>query len=277
MSAAPRPASTVILVRDGAEGLEVFMERRHIQSDFVGGAYVFPGGRVDAADALPEERCRGLDDRRASEALGLPRGGLAFWAAAVRECFEEAGVLLAYPDRGNDLVDFSDEDVEDRFRAHRDRLNDGALTLGQILEREDLLLATDRLHYWSHWITPAGQPRRYDTRFFVAEAPPAQTAAHDDWELTASAWVRPETAIEKAQKREWMVIFPTVMTLRELAEFDSAALLLERACAPRDIPACQPKEHEGRVLLPGDEGYETADPDVSHLDPAIWFRAAFER
>jgi 8-oxo-dGTP pyrophosphatase MutT (NUDIX family) len=268
-----RLASTVLLVRDHATagGVEVFMERRHIESDFVGGAYVFPGGGVDPEDRVPEELCRGLDDRRASARLGLEHGGLAFWVAAIRECFEEAGVLLAYGP-GGELLDFADPEVEDRYRALRDELNAGNLGLIELARAEGLELATDRMHYWGHWITPEGQPRRYDTRFFVARAPENQTAAHDDWELTHSAWVTPAEAIERAVRREWMIIFPTLMNLKQLGELGSAEQAMAWAAATPELVPMVPRVLGDRIVLPGDAGYEEAERDTSKSSPDVWFR-----
>lgn len=267
-----RPASTVLLVRDARSGIEVFMERRHLDSGFVGGAYVFPGGRVDPDDAIDPARITDLDEPTANQRLGLTSGGLAHYVAAIRECFEEAGVLLAY-DRSGSLLDFGDPAVEDHFKRLRDQLNAGTLSIQTIADQEDLRLATDRIGYWSHWITPFGEPRRYDTRFFVTEAPSGQTAGHDDWELTHSAWVSPQEAIERALRREWMIIFPTLMNLKALARHDTAAAAVAWAnLQPVPLPANLPRVLKGRVVLPGDEGYEVAEGDISKVD-----RDAFEK
>jgi 8-oxo-dGTP pyrophosphatase MutT (NUDIX family) len=271
----PRLAATVILVRDGDAGVEVFMEERHIRSDFVGGAYVFPGGAVDPDDRVPEELCAGRTDRSASRLLGIEHGGLAYFVAAIRECFEEAGVLLAY-DRSGALLDFGDAAKEARFREWRDRLNASSATLLDLARAEGLRLATDRIHYWGHWITPEGQPRRYDTRFFLGEAPANQTATHDDWELTASAWVAPAEALERARRHEWMIIFPTLWNLRELARFESAGAAAAWAAEEsRPRPLYVPRVTGERVVLPGDEGYEQATRDTTGADPGFWFRSFF--
>ncbi len=273
-----RPASTILLVRDAlapATGLEVFMERRHLQSGFVGGAYVFPGGRVDPADAIDPAHCTDLDEPTANQRLGLTTGGLAHYVAAIRECFEEAGVLLAY-DRSGSLLDFGDRAVEEHFKQLRERLNAGTLTMLELADQENLRLATDRIAYWSHWITPVGEPRRYDTRFFVTHAPARQTAVHDDWELTHSAWVAPREAIERALRREWMIIFPTLMNLKTLAAHDTAlAAVAWAARQPVPLPANQPKLFEGRVVLPGDQGYDQAETDLTNVDWNAFDRSFF--
>lgn len=248
------------------------MERRHLDSAFVGGAYVFPGGRVDPGDAVDPAVCMGPDEGLARERLGLAVGALDHYVAAVRECFEEAGVLLAY-DRSGSLLDFGDRAVDEHFRHLRQELNAGRLTLAEIVSREGLRLATDRLAYWSHWITPVGEPRRYDTRFFVAEAPTGQTAGHDDRELTSSAWVSPAEAIERAARREWMIIYPTLMNLRALARHNRVRDAITWANAqPLPLPANLPRVLGDRVVLPGDPGYDQAEGDVSRVDPAVFTR-----
>lgn len=270
-----RLASTILLVRDApaAGGVEVFMERRHLQSGFVGGAYVFPGGRVDPADAIDTGHCTDLDEATANRRLGLEGGGLAHYVAAIRECFEEAGVLLAY-DRSGTILDFGDPAVEEHFKRLRDQLNAGTVTIQQIADRENLRLATDRIAYWSHWITPVGEPRRYDTRFFVTHAPERQTAGHDDWELTSSAWVTPREAIERAIRREWMIIFPTLVNLKSLGRHSTAdAAVAWAAAQPIPLPVNQPKVFGDRVVLPGDEGYDLAEADLTKVDPGILARA----
>jgi 8-oxo-dGTP pyrophosphatase MutT (NUDIX family) len=249
--------------------VEVFMARRHADTVFVGGAYVFPGGRVDPEDAIDPAYCAGIDEAVANRRLGLRKGGLAHFVAAIRECFEEAGVLLAY-DRSGSLLEFADPTVEAHFKELRDRLNAGDLSIQQIAEREQLRLATDRIEYWSHWITPMGEPRRYDTRFFATLAPESQTAAHDDWELTGSAWVTPREALERGARREWKIIFPTLRTLEALDRHETAAAAVAWAARqPLPLPANQPRVFGGRVVLPGDDGYAEGEADLSKVDPAV--------
>ena len=277
--ATARHASTVLLLRDSERGVEVFMERRHIKSDFVGGAYVFPGGRVDPEDRVDEALCHGLTDRDASDRLSLQEGGLTFYVAAIRECFEEAGVLLAY-DRDGRLLDFSDRSVEERYETLRAELNAGRLNLLDIAAREGLTLATDRISYWAHWITPEGQPRRYDTRFFVARVPRNQTAGHDDHELTNSAWVTAREALEHGRRKEWMIIFPTIRNLQKLAEYESADAAIAAMDAQEEFPVMQPRvllgrtpDEPARAVLPGDEGYEEAAARPSAANVKDWQRA----
>jgi 8-oxo-dGTP pyrophosphatase MutT (NUDIX family) len=255
-----RTASTMILLRDADSGPEVFLVKRHIKSDFVGGAHVFPGGVVEPADALDDALCAGRTDDSASKTLGLPRGGLAYWAAAIRECFEEAGVLLACDSQGRIPV-FEGEHSE-RFRSYRRALNSNEMSFAEMLLREGLKLAAHRVYYWGHWVTPEGEPRRYDTRFFLAVAPERQTAAHDGRELTDSAWAPPAVALEKARTREWTIIFPTVRNLMLLKAFRTARDAESHARQLRHIPMILPRvvsdEKGTRILIPGDEGYERA-------------------
>jgi 8-oxo-dGTP pyrophosphatase MutT (NUDIX family) len=262
-----RDAATVMLVRDGADGrLEVFMLRRNLNSDFVGGAYVFPGGAVDPADyhADLEPICEGRTDVDASTALGLqpPEGGLAYWVAAVRECFEEAGVLLAY-DADGAIVDFRDPEVAKRFDAHRSAVDNGERRLVEICEEEGLRLAVDSMHYFSHWITPVGPPRRYDTRFFVAAAPVGQVALHDDRETIANCWIAPTEALRRCKAGEFEMILPTIRNLEAIARSETAADVLAAASALETIPAVLPRVVDDgggmRILLPGDPGYDDAD------------------
>lgn len=206
METVPRDAATIMLVRDGDDGVEVFMLRRNLSSVGWGGLYLFPGGAVDDADrhADLEKVCRGRTDAQASAILGVKEGGLAFWVAAVRECWEEAGVLLvdgALPD--------------ERYREAVDR---GERHFSDVLIELGLMITADAIDYVSHWITPVGPPRRYDTRFFVAEAPAGQVARHDDREAIAHLWIRPAEALERQQAGELEMLPPTIANLRYLCQ-----------------------------------------------------------
>jgi 8-oxo-dGTP pyrophosphatase MutT (NUDIX family) len=256
-----RDAATVLLVRDGDDGLEVFMLRRNLRSEFVGGAYVFPGGAVDPSDReLDLERwCRGRSDADASARLGIARGGLAFWVAAIRESFEESGVLLAYG-RSGELVRLDHPDVADRFVEHRRDVDEGKRTLVSVCEEEDLVLAVDTMWYFGHWITPEGAPRRYDTRFFLAAAPPAQTPLHDDRETIAHIWVRPVDALERHATGELPMLPPTIASLRALASSPTAAEALAAAAETLDVGTVQPRvvnDRGGlRIVMPGDPEFD---------------------
>ena len=210
-----RLAATVMLIRDGRAGLEVYMVKRTGRGAFPD-LHVFPGGKVDEADYAPG-LCTEIDDVQASRLLGVAAGGLRYWVAVARECFEECGVLLAW--RGDDFVDFSDQQVVQQFETYRAGLLDGSLDFNTLCEQEGLHIAADQLAYFSHWITPEMAPRRFNTRFFVAAMrhdqrtlPHAAEAADDDW-------VTPAQALAKAESNEWQMIDPTLRSLETLSQF----------------------------------------------------------
>ena len=254
----PLPAATVTLVRDSARGPEVLMMRRNLQSGFVPGAHVFPGGALDEADDAPALRalCAGLAEDEANRILGVAGGGLAYWAAAIRESFEEAGVLVAYGDPRH-LLALDRAEEAGRFRAHRHALNAGERDFIEIVREEGLLLAADQLVYFSHWITPVTAPRRYDTRFFIAVAPPEQEPLHDNQETISHLWVRPADALDRHRQDRFSMRLPTVRTLEEFAAYDSVASLMQAMRNKRDIDANLPRiTRSGQYLVPGDPGYE---------------------
>lgn len=271
-----RDAATVMLVRDGPTGvLEVLMVQRNLRSDFVGGAHVFPGGAVDDADrvAAMEGLCAGGGDGACSARLGVDKGGLALYVAAIRECFEEAGVLLARRPGDEHGLSFSDPEAAARFVAHRASVHAGR-PLAEVLVEEGLVLDVDRLHYVSHWITPEGAPRRYDTRFFVAEAPPEQVPLHDERETVASVWISPDEALARHQKGEIDLILPTIRNLQELARHGCASELMAAARAIEHVLTIQPRLVTGpdglRILLPGDAGYDDRDAVGEGPDATPW-------
>ncbi|MGH9293386.1 MAG: NUDIX hydrolase [Acidimicrobiales bacterium] len=289
-----RDAATVMLVRDrdecrparrdlnagagagGSPGMEVLMLRRNLESTWVGGAHLFPGGALDAEDRSAEMAsfCRGRSDAEASAVMGVVEGGGAFFVAAVRECFEEAGILLAATGAGP--VSFSDPADARRFEEHRRRLNAGEVSLASICRDEGLVLELDRLGYFSHWITPEGSPRRYDTRFFVAVVPEHQEALCDDHEVVDSIWIEPGDALERHAAGEIDLLLPTTKNLEAISRFTAADDLLAAAAAV-DVPAIQPRlavEGPGvRIMLPGDPGYEAA----TGLPPGAPFPGARHR
>jgi 8-oxo-dGTP pyrophosphatase MutT (NUDIX family) len=242
-----REAATVMLVRDDPD-LHVFMLRRNPRSVFSPNAYVFPGGGVDPADHHPEvwARVRGLDDAVASRLVGVERGGLRFWVAAARESFEEAGFVLGA--------------APPSFDTTRDALNAGSLDWPSALVEHDVELHLDELAVFAHWLTPEGSPRRYDTWFFVAEAPIDQHGSHDDSEAVDSEWVRPADALDRCRAGEIELIFPTLRTLLALSRFErSADLLAAVRDAQHDGTAAVVGDGSGqRVWLPGD-----AEPGTS--------------
>ena len=260
-----RAAATVMLVRDHPiNGLEVFMLQRTLAAVFAKGMYVFPGGRVDANDNEEqlEAICDGLDDEEASALLQIPNGGLSYWVAAIRECFEEAGVLLARPTDGSELVRFdTDVALQNRFNVARHAIHDGTMSLVELCTTENLRLVTDNIHYVSHWITPLGEPRRFDTRFFIARAPEAQEPLHDDNETIASLWVSPIEALERHARGDLAMIPPTTSNLQFLAPHGTTTDALNAAKKIGTPTAILPKlktDADGKVIgiaMPGDADY----------------------
>ena len=258
-SVKPLPAATVTLVRDAPRGLEVLMLQRSHSLKFMPGVYVFPGGALDAADSSPEMQamCAGLEDEAASRALGVERGGIAYWVAAIREAFEEAGILLAYDASGN-MVSLHG-DAAERYRAHRSSLDQRRGDFGAIVREEGLRLAVDRLTYFGHWITPVRAPRRYDTRFFLAVAPERQEARHDNYETIAQVWVRPQEALDLCARETLNMRFPTIKTLEQFTQCATAAELVAVLSSTRVVRPLLPRmTRDGRTLLPNDPGYEEA-------------------
>jgi 8-oxo-dGTP pyrophosphatase MutT (NUDIX family) len=204
-----------------------------------------------------------MDDERASAVLGVPSGGLAYWVAAIRECFEETGILLAW--RNGCFPDYREVGTAKLYATVRNALLNNEATFAELLARNGLRPAAESLQYFAHWITPEGQPRRYDTRFFLASAPQGQAGIHDGSELTESCWVSPADAIRKAESREWTIVFPTMKNLMLLCNYPGAeaALAAARAGRVRTIQPRVVKDGDGvRFLLPEDEGYEQAGPPV---------------
>jgi len=258
--AIPRPAATVILARNVSDGIEVFMMERTTAVEFAKGMHVFPGGALDRADHHPDiaSLCVGLDDKLASDTLGIDQGGLAYWVAAIRECFEESGLLLGY--RGNDQLLKLAADEADRLATLRFEMAQNKLSFMDILLREQVKAATDRIAYYSHWVTQAGRPRRYDTRFFVAQAPEGQTAQEDNHETVGKIWVRPDQAIDLHRCGTLNLMFPTIKTLESLAPFKYVEELLEYARKPRPKQVMAPvagisRSGEAHNLIPGDFAY----------------------
>ena len=256
-------AATVMLIRDGSDGIEVFMLRRTMAAVFAGGLYVFPGGRVDAADSSPALAavCHGLDDAAASTSLDIVAGGLAYWVGAIRECFEEAGVLLA-ADSNGEVVRFDEPQVEQRFNAYRHEVHEGHLALEQLCHDEGLVLTPGAIGYVAHWVTPMGERRRFDTRFFVARAPQAQTPLHDDGETIESLWVQPVDALARLEAGDLAMLPPTKACLELLAGFTTADDVLEHVATMPPPPRILPKgtfDAAGRfvgLVFPWDPGYD---------------------
>ena len=226
-----------------------------------------PSTRLDGGPEA-EAICAGRTDAGASALLGFESGGLAYWVAVVRETFEEAGILLARREGGPDLL-AGDPAEEARFATERAAVNQGTRRFLDLCRAEGLRLSVGDIHYFAHWITPRGAPRRYDTRFFVAAAPPGQIAAHDAGETIADVWISPHDALARHRAGEIEIIFPTIRNLQVIGRFATSAALLEAAEeASSAVPAIEPRvvpDGNGmRIVLPGDPGYERGavpDPD----------------
>lgn len=260
MSVAPaRPASTVVLLRP-AHPFEIFLVRRSDSIAFMGGAHVFPGGRVDAEDRLDDvdSRSDGASAAAARMPDVPPDVAVAHHVAALRELFEEAGVLLAAP-----FAKLS----PDRLERHRRDLLAGTIKFADIIRREDLRLALDELAYFAHWVTPEIETRRFDTRFFIARAPEGQTPVHDEGETSHSEWLEPLAAIAHCRRGLISLPPPTWTTLGMLSRFESIDDVFAWA-RRKPIPRVQPRfEKRGdRTLLfyPGDPMY----PAVEGFDAA---------
>ena len=246
----PVPAATILLVRDAGAGLEVFMVERHHEIDFATGALVFPGGKLDPGDRDPRALAR-----CAPTADPADEGALALRITAIRETFEEAGVLLARPRGASTLV--APERSREIGRRHRARLLADERGVADIAEAEDLELATDLLVPFAHWITPEFMPKRFDTHFFLVPAPWGQAAAHDGSESVDSAWITPSLALAEAEAGRRTIVFPTLLNLRKLGCSASVAEALERA--RRDpivtvLPRVERREGRAVVRIPPEAG-----------------------
>jgi glyoxylase-like metal-dependent hydrolase (beta-lactamase superfamily II)/8-oxo-dGTP pyrophosphatase MutT (NUDIX family) len=260
----PRRSASLIVLRDGADGLEVLMLRRaEREGDQNSGAAVFPGGHLDNEDKRAHALCLGIDDARASALLGVAAGGLDYWVAAIRECFEEAGLLFAR-DRSGHWVDLQAFD-HGNVHGWRHDLHAGRVDLAGLCEAQGWRLASDRLHYFSHWLTPPGRPKRFDTRFLITIAPPAQQASADDNETAELMWLRPVDALAPERKLKLMLV--TEETLRTLAGFERAADALAFAARERDVPLTMPRIGSNakgmRPVLPNHWAYA----EIGRLDP----------
>ena len=259
----PAPAATLVLIRDRPGGsIECLLMQRHQKSKFAAGAFVFPGGKIETDDN-PEDAaawCRGLDAATAARRLSLaaaPRTALGYWIGAIRETFEEAGLLLAVDADGRDAA------IEaPRLAEYRKACQSDNRAFWSLLRNEGLKLATDRLVYFAHWITPEDQPLRFDTRFFAAPAPAGQEATGDEYEMTDLRWLAPAEAVAASQRGEIMLRNPTV---KNLLRFDGARTVAEALDQVRDRPVrtILPRivvQADGtrRALLPGEPGYDEA-------------------
>jgi len=241
--AAARPAATILLLREGPDGMETLMLRRTRRAGFVPGAYVFAGGRVDLADGEPDavRRLQGLLPEAAAARLGLGTDAVppaaAYYVAALREAFEETGLLVGVSTSGAPAPS-AGEDPE--VARTRDRLLADEITFGQALDHLEVTVDAAAVEYVAHWITPVQEPRRYDTRFFAAVVARERQFLLNPAEMTDARWLTPRNALALHARGRLPMVFPTIRTLQALEEHDSPAAALS-AFAAREIPPILPR------------------------------------
>lgn len=219
----PRPAATIVLLRDGAEGMEVLLMRRSRKAGFVPGAYVFPGGRVDATDALPPvvSLLDDIDPETARHRLahdGDPPA-IAYYLAALREAFEETGILVALRADGSAPPTAAEDPSVDEIR---DALMGDRIGFDEAISGLGCRIAGGAIEYIAHWITPEPEPRRYDTRFFAAKVPRGATPIIDPREMTDALWLTPTDALLGLDRGDLPMVFPTIKTIEALSRYDTA-------------------------------------------------------
>jgi glyoxylase-like metal-dependent hydrolase (beta-lactamase superfamily II)/8-oxo-dGTP pyrophosphatase MutT (NUDIX family) len=278
--AVPRPAATVMLLREGRDGIEVLAIRRHEKLAFMGGMWVFPGGSVCAADAAAEAFARipGPSQSgcpRLATLQGEPidqHACLALAVAACRETFEETGVLLASDAAGNQCG----SDFVARLQDKRRDIASQPELFAELLRAENLFLRVERLVYWAHWITPSVVPRRFDTRFFLARAPEGQVAVHDGVELVEARWMRPADALAEAKRGTIEIANATTATLRVLAQRESVDDALAAARATVEIERHRPCVAQGsggaRTFHRDDAAYH----EIHWSDPAETMQTTYD-
>jgi len=264
MPAVPKDATSVILLRDASsqDSIEILMVRRHALSQFAGDMHVFPGGGVEEADCEEgvAELCTGLGPEDAMSIIGeasTPQRALGFFVAGIRETFEEAGILLACESSG-ETVSYKGKRAAG-FADYRKEMRDNQLSFNVMIAREGLKLAVNRLAYFAHWITPDIFPVRFDTRFFLAPAPPHQKASHDNVEATDHLWITPLEALERNKSGTFSMLPPTIANLMALSRFSSVEEALASA-ERKDVQVISPQisfeDGSMRLLLPEDPDYQ---------------------
>jgi len=281
MIAIPKKATTVILLKENeSNGFEIFLLKRHEKSSFMGGNFVYPGGRVDPDDGGLEicSFCNGITPEEAHQMFGgsmPPDQSFGHYIAGIRELFEEAGVLLAYDQDGNP-IHFKDPAEKEHFLNYRDLLQKGRLTLFQLAQKERLIFALDQLHYYAHWITPEARSERFDTRFFLARHPAGQEASYDQKETTSELWVTPKKGLEDNLEGKLVLSPPTLKTLEDLSRFKSIHEVfnsLKRKEIRPILPILAKTSVEVLILFPWDPEYDVfrkgeIPKDMTHGRPS---------
>jgi 8-oxo-dGTP pyrophosphatase MutT (NUDIX family) len=255
--AVPVAAATLVLFRDRTEnGPALLLTRRHQASTFAGGDYVFPGGKVRVDDNPPDaaQWCRGFDAASAARRLGVSEAeAIAHAVGVIRETFEEVGILLAYDARG----DVARVDAP-RFAQYRKACDADNRAFWDMVRAEALTLATERLVYFAHWITPEENPLRFDTRFFAAEMPAGQEAVADEFEITDVRWLGPAEALAAERRKEISLRNPTIRNIELFVGATSAREAVRRVTG-REITPIRPRvlmdNGVRRILMPGEPGY----------------------
>ncbi|MFT4711712.1 MAG: 8-oxo-dGTP pyrophosphatase MutT (NUDIX family) [Candidatus Azotimanducaceae bacterium] len=257
-----RPAATVMLIAD-RPNLQVFMMERNANIVFAGGMWVFPGGRVDATDsplkfqALSTHRT----DAEASALMNIEDGGLSYYIGAIRESFEEAGILLALDKVSHEPLSLAGKENSARFNIHRNSVNASERDFLEIIEEENLILDAGAMHYIARWVTPKGPPRRYDTRFFISRMPENQIPLHDDNELVHSEWISPQEILAKVESEDMILMSPTLRMIQSLAKFSNADDVIAAASANLPDERARVNKHK-ELVLPGDPFYDEADENI---------------
>lgn len=249
------PSATILMLRDGSDGLEVFMVVRHHQIDFASGALVFPGGKVAVGDDAVREQCTGVAE--------LDNIELELRVGAIREAFEECGILLARPKGQNDLI--SGERLS-QLEHYREPLAKGEMTIKQFLDEENLVLACELLQKFAHWITPVMMPKRFDTHFYLAIAPSDHVALHDGHESVDSVWIQPATALVEAEEGKRTIIFPTRLNIEMLGEshsVDSAIEMAQQREVVTVLPYIEKREDGGWLCIPKEAGYSVSEEKMT--------------
>ncbi|MBT4494373.1 MAG: NUDIX hydrolase [Gammaproteobacteria bacterium] len=243
----PIPAATILMLRDGPNGLETFMVVRHHQIDFASGALVFPGGKIDDGDFKVRDFCNGVSSAD-DTSVGLMAG-------AIREAFEECGILLA---RENGVSDLISGERLSALEPYRDKLHKGELSFAEFLAQEHLTLACDKLQHFAHWITPPVLPKRFDTHFYLASAPADHLAIHDGHESVDSIWITPADAAKGESDGTYTIIFPTLANVEMLGESESVESAMDMANNRNIVsilPWTEEREDGTYVCIPDDAGY----------------------
>ena len=254
----PRPSATIVVAREGATAPEILLVRRRA-GDAFGDSYTFPGGVIDPDEETAQVFCAGLSPANADAILGLDEGGLDYYSAAIRELFEETGILLARNEWGEWVSDVS------RFADERRQVDKGKLPWPEFLKRHGLCMAVDTMHYFAWWETPKTEPKRWTTRFFVTVLPPGQTATHDGYELTDCQWIPAGEAVAMREARDIPMPMPTYRNLMLMTEFDTVESLVDWARGRHrdNITKFRPTpiQVDGREkwVVPGDPGFPDSE------------------